>query len=169
MKYVGVTNNLERRIKEHLRAEYDFGKILKSLGKEAFSFEVIPFDTAEEAYEFEGLMVGIEEINSGSFYNMIPGGIPAIGYGDYNPMRRQYVKDKHPSLFSSENNPMNDPISKQKMIESQHRKAVIIAGMEYPGVREAARQLDCSRQKLVHRLKSSNFPDHQYVEQDHSG
>lgn len=169
MKYVGVTNDLTRRIKEHLRAEYKFGKELRKLGKESFTFELIPFDTVDEAYEFEGLMVGIEEVNSGKFYNMIPGGIPNGFYGDYNPMRRQEVKDKHPSLFSADNNTMNSPESKQKMVESQNRKRVIVGFTVYSGVREAARCLGMSRQKLVHRLKSNNFPDHQYFDKDHSG
>ena len=169
MKYVGVTNDLSRRIKEHLRAEYKFGKELRKLGKESFTFEVIPFDTAEEAYEFKGLMVGIEEVNSGNFYNMMPGGVPSGFYGDYNPMRRQEVKDNHPSLFTTKDNHMNNPKSKQKMIESKNRKRVIVGLTVYPGVREAARCLGMSRQKLVHRLKSNNFPDHQYFDMDHSG
>lgn len=161
-KYIGVTNNFKRRLSEHKRAEYDFGKALKEEGIESFYFELLEFETADEAYDFEGLAVTIEEANSDKYYNMMPGGVPSGFYGDYNPMRRTIVKDNHPSLFTKDNNPMNDPDSKQKMIESQDRKSVLVGTVIYPGVREAARQLGMSRQKLIHRIKSNNFPDHQY-------
>lgn len=166
-KYVGVTNNLNRRIREHLRSSYDFGKALQEFGLDCFNFQLLDFETSEEAFEFEGLAVGLEEANSDKFYNMMPGGVPNNFQGDYNPMRRESVKQKHPSMFTTENNPMNCAVSKQKMIENQKRKSVIIDDVEYPGVREAARVLNMSRQKLVYRLKSIHFPTYQY--KNHSG
>lgn len=161
-KYVGVTNNFERRFKDHMRSPYDIGKALRKWGKESFKIELLPFEDKELAYEFEGLAIGLEEANSPDYYNMMPGGVVNNFEGDHNPMRRQEVKDNHPSLFTTENNPMSNPESKQKMIESQKRKSVLVGETIYPGVREAARQLGMSRQQLIYRLKSKNYPDHQY-------
>jgi hypothetical protein len=78
-------------------------------------------------------------------------------------MHRQDVLDKHPGLFTSEYNPIHDPTIKKKMIESQACKRVSVLGTEYYGVREAARALNVSRQCLVHRLKSTTFPDYYYL------
>lgn len=161
-KYIGVTNNFERRFIEHQRSKYNIGKALREYGKDNFKIELIPCDTKEEAYELEGLSVTLEDVNSGNFYNMIPGGIVNNFEGDMNPMRRNDVKDKHPSLFTSEANPMKDPELREKNQQAQKLRKVLIGDTVYFGVREAARQLGMSRQKLIHRIKSNNFPDHQY-------
>lgn len=58
---------------------------------------------------------------------------------------------------------MNNTDSKQRMIESQSCKKVSIDGVEYYGVREAARQLGSYRQFVVHRLKSDNYPTWFYI------
>jgi len=78
-------------------------------------------------------------------------------------MHKKSIVDNHPNIWSTENNPMNNPISKQKMIDSQKKKEISIDGVIYSGVREAARQLNSYRQFVIHRLKSSNFPDWYYV------
>lgn len=161
--YIGITNNFKRRIKEHGSSKYAFGDALRKYGKHNFSFEFEHFDSVETALERESQLVTLEEIKSKRLYNETIGGTLSSVLCVDNPMHRQDVLDNHPNLWTTENNPMNSPESKQKMIESQDRKPVSIDGIIYPGVREAARQLHSYRQFVIHRLKSSNFPTWYYV------
>jgi hypothetical protein len=88
--------------------------------------------------------------------------------GDNSPMRRPEVLARHPALFSSENNPMLDPEVKRKNKETQTRlsgKPVSVCGVSYPSLREAARQIGFSSQKLRYRIKSDNYKDHFWLEE----
>lgn len=161
-RYVGVTNNLKRRIKEHLSSPYPFGRALRKHGKDAFRFDIIECLDVHHAMELESLMVGDEEVASDDYYNVCVGGTLSNVLLQKNPMHDPDVVAKHPSLFSSTKNPMFNLKSKHKMIESQKRKKVRIEGKTYGGVREAARALGLLRQTLVHRLKSDNFPTYCY-------
>jgi hypothetical protein len=78
-------------------------------------------------------------------------------------MHNPDIVGKHPNIWTSDNNPMKNADSKIKMIKAQNRKPVSIAGVEYEGVREAARAVGESRQLVVYRLKSSSFPDWYYL------
>lgn len=162
-RYVGVTNNFRRRLTEHLRSPYPFGRALRKYGKEAFCFDQIEVPDYQHALDLEGLMIGPEEVKDDMYYNVLIGGLLGNVIKGDNPMHDPNVVAKHPSLFTSTDNPMFNPKSKQKMIESQKRRSVVIEGQTYEGVREAARKLNVSRQCLVHRLKSDNFPEYSYV------
>lgn len=161
--YIGTTNNFKRRMKEHLSSKFPFGHALRKYGRENFTFEFEYFETVEDALKRESELVTVEEVNSKKFYNSAVGGTFSESLKSNNPMHKQEVLDKHPNLWTSENNPMHNPVSKQKMIESQNRKKVSIEGVIYDGVREAARQLGSYRQFVVHRLRSENYPDWFYV------
>ena len=161
--YIGVTNNFKRRMKEHLSSKYPFGHAIRKYGRRNFTYEFEQFDTVEQALEREAQLVGIEEVKSKKYYNVTVGGILSNVLLFDNPMKKDEVIKNHPNIWSTENNPMNNPISKQKMIESQNRKRVSISGIIYEGVREAARRLNTYRQLVVYRLKSNNFPDWYYV------
>lgn len=161
--YIGVTNNFKRRMKEHLSSKYPFGHALRKYGRENMEYEFEFFDTVEEALAREAELVTIKEVQSRKYYNTSIGGSFSNVLLNDNPMHRKEVLDKHPNLWTTENNPMNNPESKQKMIESQNRKKVSIDGVVYDGVREAARQLNSYRQFIVHRLKSNNYPNWYYV------
>lgn len=158
--YVGITNNFKRRLKEHRSSPYIFGKALRKYGHNNFTYHLLEVATVEEALDWERLLVKHE---ADDCYNMCPGGILADVLVSNNPMHREDVLLNHPNLFTTENNPMNNPLCKQKMIESQDCKKVSALGTIYYGVREAARALDVSRQCLIHRLKSSNFPEYFYL------
>lgn len=162
-KYIGATSDLKRRLKEHKSAATDIGRDIRKFGIEKFTitFEILP--TREAAFIREAELVSENEISSDEFYNRALGGKVARMPGDFNPMRDKTISSRHPNIWSSSNNPMNNPEQKKKMIQSQDTRAVSIAGKIYYGVREAARQNGMSRQKLVYRLKSDNFPDHFYL------
>jgi predicted GIY-YIG superfamily endonuclease len=160
--YIGITNNFKRRLKEHGRSKYSFGKALRKYGKDTFKFEFEAYDTVEDALSREAELVNKDTLPF--LYNQIVGGGMSNVLKNNNPMHRQEVKDKHPSLFTKENNPMNNEKSKRKMIESQKRKKVSIEGVEYEGVRQAARELGSYRQFVIHRLRSKNFKDWYYVD-----
>lgn len=158
--YIGVTNNFKRRMKEHLSSKFPFGHALRKYGRENFTYEFEYFETMKDALAREGELITVEEVRSKKFYNSSVGGNTLAGD---NPMHNPEILENHPNLWTSEHNPMNNPDSKQRMIESQNRKAVSIEGVEYPGVRHAGRMIGQSRQMIVHRLKSDRYPDWYYI------
>ncbi len=161
--YIGVTNNFKRRMKEHLSSKWPFGHALRKYGRENFSYEFEQFQTLEEALLREYELVNEQTIKTNTLYNVSIGGVLTNVLINQNPMHNPEVLSKHPNLWTSENNPMNNPESKEKMICSQKRKRVSVDGYEYEGVRQAARTLGLSRQTLVHRLKSKNFQNYFYL------
>lgn len=161
--YIGITNNFKRRMKEHGSSKWPFGHALRKYGKENFQFEFEYFDSVEEALKREKELVTPEILKTKKLYNACVGGELSNVLLYNNPMHSLEVLEKHSNIWTTENNPMNNPISKKKMIESQNRKRVSIDGVEYEGVREAARQIGSYRQFVVHRLRSNNFPTWYYV------
>lgn len=161
-KYIGVTNNLKRRLKEHLSSPYPFGRALRKYGKDNFTYETIEAKDVHDALEMENLLVTEDEVNDDQFYNLCVGGTLSQVLQSNNPMHDPDIVAKHPSLFSTTKNPMFNPKSKQKMIEAQKKKKVLIGDVLYDGVRYAANQIGISRQCLIHRIKSDNFPNYQY-------
>lgn len=166
-KYIGVSEHFERRLTEHMRSKYPFGNAMRKYGTIGFHYELIECDTVELAYELEGLMVGPEEVKDPMYYNACVGGI-------FNPAFKSKVSgDSHwtkdavsihnkRSVIQIQNALTEDPlVSNNQGGAGRHRK-VVIKGIIYEGVRAAARCLKISRQCLVHRLKSNNFPDYSY-------
>lgn len=141
--YIGITNNFKRRMKEHSTSKYPFGEALRKYGKHNFTFEFEHFSSVEDALQREAELVTEEQVADKKYYNVCVGGTM--------------------SNVLINNNPMNNPESKQKMIASQKCKQVYIQGNTYYGIREAARQLGISRQLVVYRLKAKSFTDWYYV------
>jgi len=159
--YVGVTMNFKRRMKEHRRSPWDIGKALRELGEENFTVSVEEFDTRDLALDREFELVSLDTVDS--LYNMSVGGACKNQMLYSNPMKSQETVDRHPNVWTTEHNPMNDPGSKARMIEGQKRKSVSIDGVTYNGVREAARTLGESRQMVIYRLKSATYPTWFYL------
>lgn len=156
--YVGVTNNFSRRIVEHLKSDTDFGKDLHT-HFDSFNFSFEKFGSYTEAYNREAELITEAEASGTNHYNQRLGG----ELGHLGKFASNKAHDNHPTHFSSDYNPMYDPEKKAKMVAKQKRKPVSVEGIEYSGVREAARILDMSRQGLVYRLKSDNYPDYFYI------
>lgn len=161
--YIGITNNFKRRMKEHMSSKYPFGEALRKYGRHNFSFEFEYFNSAEEALHREAELVTQEQVADKKYYNVCVGGRFSNVLLNNNPMHDPAVVSKHPNMWTTDNNPMNNPESKQKMIASQKCKEVYIQGDTYYGVREAARKLNLSRQLVVYRLKSKSFTDWYYL------
>lgn len=161
--YIGVTKDFKRRLKEHGTSKYAFGHAIRKYGKLNFNYAFEFFNTIEEALHRESQLVTLESIQSRKLYNETVGGaLSNVLIGD-NPMHREDIKNSHPNLWTTENNPMKSPNSKERMIKSQKRKKVSIDGTVYEGIREACRQLGTYRQFMIHRLRSSNYPSWYYV------
>lgn len=163
--YVGITNNFKRRLKEHGSSPYPFGRALRKYGKDNFTFQFVVCKDLEEALECEEFLVSEEEVKSRSYYNISHGGRPGIQMGKNNPMKDPRVVARHPAMWTSTFNPMKDPEIRRKLrpIHDSWKKPVHVMGKKYDGVRDAAKLLGWSRQKLTHRLKSKNYPDHYYL------
>jgi predicted GIY-YIG superfamily endonuclease len=163
--YVGITNKFKRRMKEHLSSPYAFGCALRKYGRENFEYEFEFFDTVEDALKREAEIVNPEALLSGLYYNETVGGTLSNVLQNKNPMHCEEVVKNHPSVWrkGDKNNPILNPEIKLKMIKSQACKKVNIDGIEYYGVREAARNLNLSRQCVVYRLKSKSFPTWFYI------
>jgi hypothetical protein len=150
-------------MKEHLSSKWSFGHALRKYGRENFVYEFEYFNTVDEALSREAELVTLDGVKSKTLYNETVGGCLTNVLTHDNPMHKQSVIDVHPGLWTTDNNPMNNPDSKKKMIESQNRKKISVDGVVYDGVREAARILGHSRQFVAHRLKSKNFPGWYYI------
>lgn len=162
--YVGVTNNFKRRLKEHTSSPYAFGCALRKYGKDNFTYEFELYPDAVAALKREAELVTDEAVRSGLLYNECVGGTLSAVLMQQNPMHNPAVVALHPGVFSSENNPMNDPAIRAKASEFQaeYKKPVWIEGVRYEGVREAARTVGISRQLLVHRLRSTAYTTYYY-------
>lgn len=169
-KYIGVTNNLKRRMKEHMKSPFPFGRALREFGIDSFEVSTEEYATLQEAYAREAELVTWDEARSDNYFNCFIGGVktckddimPVI-HAEVNAMYDEDIKNSHPCLFTKDNNPMNNPDSKKKMISNQKSRKVSIEGNVFYGVREASRRLGMSRQKLIHRLKSDSFPEYFYL------
>lgn len=159
--YIGVTKDFKRRMKEHRTSKYPIGIALREFGEDNFKVQVEEFETKEIALDREFELVSLDTLSS--LYNLAVGGGIATQLTYNNPMKMDGAVDKHPNIWTSEHNPMKNENSKQKMIESQKRKAVDIDGVVYNGVREAARAVGESRQMVIYRLKSDNYPTWFYL------
>lgn len=159
--YIGVTKDLKRRMKEHKSAKTPLGEAIRCYGFDSFKLVVEEFETRELALDKEFELVSVEDLPN--LYNATVGGGVKKQLAYMNPMKDHEVSSSHPALWTTENNPMNLEVSRAKMISHQKRKAVVVKGVKYDGVREAARAIGESRQALVYRLKSPTFPDYYYV------
>lgn len=159
--YIGVTKDFKRRMKEHRTSKYPIGVALREFGEDNFKVQIEEFETKEIALDKEFELVSIDTLSS--LYNLAVGGGITTQLVYSNPMKVEGAVNKHPNTWTSEHNPMKNESSKQKMIESQKRKAVSIEGVGYNGVREAARAVGESRQLVVYRLKSATFPTWFYL------
>ena len=161
--YIGVTCNFKRRMKEHRCSSWPIGLAIREFGEENFTIEVEEFETKEIALEKEFELVSLDSIKDGNLYNLTVGGPSSNQLKHNNPMLDSSIVQNHPNIWTSTHNPMKNPESRKKMIQSQKRKPVYVEGVSYEGVREAARAVGESRQLVVYRLKSPSFPDWYYL------
>lgn len=164
-RYVGITNNFKRRMKEHNSSPYPFGRALRKHGRESFTYEFIQCADIDEAYDIEARLVGPEQVADDMFYNISCGGRQDVQFGDRNCMKDPEVVARHSGCWTSENNPMRQEkhLKANRERNDKKKKKVSVDGIIYNGVRHAARVLGTTRQALGHRLKSENFPDHFFV------
>lgn len=163
--YIGITKNFKRRLKEHGSSKYPIGRALRKYGKQNFKIEFLKEGiTVVEALSTEEELVGENEVRSDDCYNLCLGGVWSNNLlSGFNHMKNPEMVAKHPGCWTTINNPMNNPESKRKMIESQDCKKVEIDGIEYYSSREAARRLNMSRQSLHYRLLSNGFPTYRFI------
>ena len=148
-------------MKEHRNSPWPIGVALREMGEDKFKLEWEEFDSRILALEKEFELASPDRISG--MYNVTVGGDTSTQMIHSNPMKITEVVSQHPNIWTSDHNPMKSSESKAKMIQNQKLKPVSIDGVEYFGVREAARAVGESRQLVVYRLKSSNFPTWFYL------
>ena len=148
-------------MKEHLSSPYPFGKALRKYKRENFKYYFIQCNDLDDALRIEKNLVGLKEVKSKKYYNISPGGRPDVQIGLKNPMHDSEVVKRHPNIWTTENNPMNDPKLKEKnkLSQSKFKKFVYAYGSVYKGIRNTAKIFGMSSQKFRHRCKSKNYPD----------
>ena len=150
-------------MKEHTSSNSPFGEALRKYGSHNFTYEFEYFEEKEDAFNREAELVTLESIQANKLYNRGIGGSFSHVMRNNNPMHDKSILENHPNIWTSDHNPMHNEDSKNKMIRHQKRKRVSIDGIVYEGVREAARELNVSRQFLIYRLKAKSFNTWYYV------
>lgn len=144
--YVGVTTRFTRRIWEHKRATTPIGYALRKYGLDNFKVDKLEFDTIEEAFEMEELMIGIEEVRSKRYYNQIVGGLgSATKHRETNPALKEENIRKRSERMRTDLNPMRDPEArnahKNSMAQESYRefhRALTTKRMKDPEAKEIA-------------------------------
>ena len=79
-KYVGVTNNLPKRLSQHKSANSKVGRALRKYGIEAFKCEVLLKADRILCYELEVFYISKYRTTNSTFgYNIAPGGVNPYG------------------------------------------------------------------------------------------
>ena len=169
-KYYGRSQEFDKRRRSHvnmLRSNSHRNMYLQEdwnkFGEDMFKFRIIHrFDCLENSIKCEQEYI---ETNLGVGYNI--GG--ATDGGDrmsHNPRKEETTKLKS-KVFSGEGNPMFGREKTKKMIESVKKansKKVIVEGIEYSSVIEAAEKLGVNKNTAYGRIKSKSFPQWYYVD-----
>lgn len=151
------------------------GKLLKraiaKYGKDNFKCIILDFfNTYKELVEEESFLVTKEWCLLKSNYNLVEGAENPRMYGKDNPSWKggiskepNYRKTGKKHCFKKENNPRwgykYSEEEKIKMIHSQPNNIVFIGdNIEYNSIKECSRILGRSRDWIIRRLNSSDFP-----------
>lgn len=121
---IGSTNNLERRMAEHLNAlkkEKHKNKFMQNVYNKykVFSYNVIKsFETREQAYSYEQQL--LHECSGMPYYMMLSNNASGFGTGDFHPNKKLEFR-KAQSKRLALNNPMKDPVVAKKKGETNKK------------------------------------------------
>ena len=139
---------------------------IEKYGKENFIRRVVrKFLTAEDAYEFEALIVDQDFVERDDCYNLMPGGkIPPVTkgeshhcYGKMVPGDRNCPK-RRAKISKSQTGQGNSMYGK---MNGTQRKVNTPFG-EFESMSKACKNIPIAMGTLQHRLSSNNFPDWTY-------
>jgi len=118
-QYIGITTRYRRRMYEHKRAPTPFGKALRKYNESAFCIRLFKFDTIEEAYELEEVLVREKQVLSDWSYNQCLGGKGSILESLTNPNCKLENRIKRSNLMKTDYNPMSN-----KKARENHKKSM---------------------------------------------
>ena len=177
-KYIGQTINFKKRMSEHRRDMREQSRLLckaiKKYGWESFRAEIID-ETAKSYDELNLLEIHYikkyKSLSNEWGYNLDEGGhirnqSPEVrqacsdikkAWWDAHPEEKERMSKQHKGKTLSQE-------SKELMIKNMpQRKEVMIEGIKYQSIREAARQIGISKQLCMYRLKAKNFPNWEVI------
>jgi hypothetical protein len=176
-------------MKQHKRAVSAIGNAIRKYGFDNFKVRRFKFETIQEAYELERILIQHREVESRWYYNLCIGGIGSNRTNNpKNPWLDEEFKAKRMLQLrskeniarlksNSENPKVLEALSKatserwkckeyRKDIEDKACKLqgspVMSMGIEYPSVRQAAKAAGITPASLRGRIKSENYLDCYY-------
>ena len=177
-KYIGQTINFKKRMNEHRVPSGKvcrlLSKAIKKYGWESFRAEIID-ETAKSYDELNLLEIHYikkhKSLATEWGYNLESGGNNKThsleskqicrekkqAWWDAHPEEKERMSKQHKGKTLSQE-------SKELMIKNMpQRKEVMIEGIKYQSIREAARQIGISKQLCMYRLKAKNFPNWEVI------
>ena len=177
-KYIGQTINFKKRMAEHRAPSHRECRLLKraikKYGWESFKAEIIDA-TAKNEDQLNLLEIHYikkhKSLANEWGYNLESGGNNKThsleskqicrekkqAWWNAHPEEKERMSKQHKGKTLSQE-------SKDLMIKNMpQRKEVMIKGIKYISIREAARQLGISKQLCMYRLKAKNFPNWEVI------
>lgn len=178
--YIGQSKDIERRFKQHIKSKcsYAINRALKKYGVDNFTFEVLYECPIEEMNKWETFYITIFGSLSPKGYNLNMGGNGTVTSeetkrkmseqrkgtktGKDNHMFGKIVSERTKKLLSIHSSGSNNPMFGRTGANNTKSKPIEIDGIQYGGLREAAKTLNIYHSTIQGRLKSDSFPNYKY-------
>lgn len=181
--YIGVH---KRNGRNYLGSGVALRHAIKKYGKENFKRVIIEeFDTKQEAFDYESIVVNKVLVDSKMCYNLCDGGYGsdppshkgkkrseetkkkmsnnhADFSGSNNPMFGKQLSESHREKISSGKKGSKNPMYGKKGKDAPRSKPCVIDGIEYESVIGAARSLNKNKQTIRNWLRSTSKPNCYY-------
>ena len=105
-EYIGVTNDLPRRLRRHKRTTSAVGHALRKYGCEKCVVEVLVIANREHAYELERCLINAFDTLAPKGYNLRAGGLGGSIGRLITPETKSKMAKSHKGLVDGEKHPM---------------------------------------------------------------
>lgn len=169
--YIGITNNPKIRWEKHCASKYNYAlpRAIRKYGKENFEFKVLVIGSKEYIISLETKAIQAFQTLVPLGYNMTTGG---DGCSGWKATKQSRLKSQLAALkrFSNRQERTNQSLrmrQAQKLRAKQSCKPVLIYGQIYQSIQEASQILNLNYNTLGWRIRSTTYPDYQFLEANH--